>query len=79
MKIYFIEDPQKIILRASISFEQRQSGCELISFLWGMLLPKPSRGLLRRGRSHCPHVTRRRKSVQSRRELVGEYNRDSLL
>jgi len=76
MEAYFIEDPQKIILRALPSFEQRHSGCKRISLLRRMLLPNPSCRLLRRSRSHYPHVTGGREIVKPRRELVGDYDRD---
>lgn len=48
MELYFVEDRHKIILRVFLAFEQRQSGRELISLLWGPLLPNPSCRLLRR-------------------------------
>jgi hypothetical protein len=76
MEVYFIEDPQKIILRALLSFEQRQSGCELISLLRGMLLPNPSCRLLRRGRLHRPHGARQRKLIQPGGELAREHDYD---
>jgi hypothetical protein len=53
MKIHFIEDRQKITLRASLTLEQRQSGRERIGLPWRILLPNLLRGLFRRGRSHC--------------------------
>ena len=42
MELHFIEDRQEIILGSPSPLEQRQSGCERISLLWGVLLPNPS-------------------------------------
>ncbi len=45
MKLYFVEDRQKIILRVTLAIEQSESGRERISLLWRVLPPNPSRRL----------------------------------